>query len=172
MQLPWWIRHKPWYIVYFLMTFAINYRWSLVVKNLLQWTSFFFPFSFYSSGFAFIFLFFSNKDPVNSTPPPSQPSQHQDYCKATGNYFKNKRPKSQITLPSVSSLAAFIVDVALGDCGPDPGGGWMVLNQMGSFWDLFFLPRASGANFQEGFGPNCGWNVDHHSAHLSDQPCP
>lgn len=47
----------------------------------------------------------------------------------------------------------------------------MVLNQIGSFQDLFILPSGIWCQFSEGFGPNCGWNLDHHSLHLSVQLC-
>lgn len=35
-----------------------------------------------------------------------------------------------------------------------------------------FPPSGIWCQFSEGFGPNCGWNVDHHSVHLSGQPRP
>lgn len=43
-----------------------------------------------------------------------------------------------------------IVDVDLSVCaGQTLWGRWYSI-RFGSFWDLFFLPRASGANFQKG----------------------
>lgn len=35
-----------------------------------------------------------------------------------------------------------------------------------------FPPSGIWCQFSEGFEPNCGWNVDHHSVHLSGQLCP
>lgn len=60
-----------------------------------------------------------------------------------------KIQKSLTTPPSVLNLTVFIVEDDLCVCRPDLSGS-TVLNQIGSFWDLFFLPGASGANFQEG----------------------
>lgn len=42
----------------------------------------------------------------------------------------------------------------------------------GLIWRFVFPPSGIWCQFSESFGPNCGWNVDHHSPHLSGQPCP
>lgn len=34
-------------------------------------------------------------------------------------------------------------------------------------WRFVFPPSGIWCQFSESFGPNCGWNVDHHSPHLS-----
>lgn len=42
----------------------------------------------------------------------------------------------------------------------------------GLIWRFVFPPSGIWCQFSESFGPNCGWNVDHHSPHLSGQPRP
>lgn len=76
------------------------------------------------------------------------------------------------TSSSALNLPAFTLDWDLSVCVGQAAFGGSGTQSNGLIWRFVFPPSGIWCQFSESFGPNCGWNVDHHSLHLSGQPCP